>query len=184
MSLLSYKQIIECLVQGYIQNALEENIGAASLDVRLGPKILVEQPPVEEKYRYKEISLHHAYKMNWLQKAIPEEGYVLYPGQFILAQTIETFHLPPFISCEFRLRSSLARMGVDHSLAAWIDAGFSNSVLTLELKNITQYHSIRLFVGDRIGQIIFYQHEPVPIEQSYKMKGRYNNCLEVRAATG
>ncbi|MCV6900917.1 hypothetical protein OE165_28190, partial [Escherichia coli] len=43
-----------------------------------------------------------------------EKSFLLRPGQFILAQTIEKFHLPPDISAEYKLKSSMARIGLEH----------------------------------------------------------------------
>lgn len=54
------------------------------------------------------------------------------------------------------------------------DAGWNGSALTLELKNITQFHTIRLTDGDPIGQMVFFKHEEVPAERSYAARGRYN----------
>jgi dCTP deaminase len=69
----------------------------------------------------------------------------------------------------------MARIGLEHLNAGWCDAGWNNSVLTLELKNMTQYHTIMLQKGDKIGQMVFFEHEPVPHERSYAVRGRYNN---------
>jgi deoxycytidine triphosphate deaminase len=57
--------------------------------------------------------------------------------------------------------------------AGWIDPGFHGS-LTLEFKNMTNYHCIRLRPGDRIGQLIFFKGQAVSAEQSYRTTGNYN----------
>ena len=113
---------------------------------------------------------------------ISENGYFLTPNQFILACTKEVFNLPDNISCEFALKSSLARQGLGHSLAVFAFAGFSNSVLTLELKNYTRYHFIPLFAGMRIGQLIFHSHESCSV--SYQLTGRYNGDRTVQQSKG
>lgn len=101
--------------------------------------------------------------------------YVLRPGDFILAQSAQVFNLPDHISAEYKLKSSMARIGLEHMNAGWCDAGWHGSVLTLEFKNMTHYHDIVLSLGDPIGQVIFFRHTPVSSEASYRNRGRYNN---------
>ena len=43
---------------------------------------------------------------------------------------------------------------------------------------MTKYHDIVLSLGDPIGQVIFFEHEPVPAHASYRNRGRYNNDKE------
>ena len=104
----------------------------------------------------------------------------LEPNQFILAQTVEMFNLPLDISAEYKLKSSMARIGLEHLNAGWADAGWHGSVLTLELKNISQCQRIRIRPGDAIGQIVFFRHKPVPYEKSYAARGRYNKDMTFR----
>ena len=105
---------------------------------------------------------------------ITDDFYDLHPGEFILAHTVEVFDLPADISAEFKLNSSGARIGLDNALATWADPRWHGSTLTLELKNNTRHHAIRLHHGCRIGQMIFHRSEPVPEEKSYALRGRYN----------
>lgn len=90
------------------------------------------------------------------------------------------FNLPNHISAEYKLKSSLARSGIDHANAGWADAGWNGSVLTLEFKNVTRYHTIRLHAGDRIGQMVFFRHVEVPEWASYSKRGRYNGDTTVK----
>lgn len=91
----------------------------------------------------------------------------------------EVFNLPEDISAEYKLKSSMARIGLEHMNAGWCDAGWHGSVLTLEFKNMLQYHAILIRPGDAIGQMIFFYHEPVPKSASYATRGRYNNDKSV-----
>ena len=77
--------------------------------------------------------------------------YDLAPGQFCLAATAETFYLPDNIAAEFKLKSSLARAGLNHALAGFADPGWTGSVLTLELTNTLRWHSLRLRPGMKAG---------------------------------
>jgi deoxycytidine triphosphate deaminase len=73
----------------------------------------------------------------------------------------------------------MARIGLEHMNAGWCDAGWQGSVLTLEFKNMTRFHSIRIRPGDAIGQMVFFRHAPVSYEASYAARGRYNNNASV-----
>lgn len=167
--LLAYNELVEVVKKGYIVGVEPEAINAASIDVRLGQKFLVELPPTPGA---EPVDLKARERLRMDSRF---GGYVLDPQEFVLAHTEEVFNLPDDISAEFSLKSSLARNAMEHLNACWIDAGFTNSVLTLELKNMTRYHQLRLTSGMYIGQIKFFRHEMVPAEQSYSKRGRYNN---------
>ena len=174
--LLSYNQINELLDAGVVRNAKRENVNAASLDLTLGAKFLKETKPS----RIARVDV-----MFTPQRVGPEfeeftNHVILDPGEFCLAQTVETFFLPNNLSAEYKLKSSLARCGLQHMLAGWCDAGWSGSVLTLEFHNALKRHSIALSAGGPAGQIIFFRHEPVPDRASYFTRGRYNNDTQVQ----
>lgn len=172
--LLSYNDLHGLIEQGVI-DADPQFVNASSIDVHLGDDISVEG------------SGRHAGVITLANKELPimhgrqlgPDGYVMPPGQFVLAHTAETFNLPDDVSAEFKLRSSVARAGLNHALAGWADAGWHGAQLTLELKNTLQHHSIRITPGLRIGQMVFYRHEPVPEVGSYRTKGRYNGTKGV-----
>lgn len=172
--LLSHNELIDLIERGVIENAKTEAVNAASIDIHLGPVILVEEPGnAVIDYRARTKPKMHEVHLN-------EGGYVLRPGDFILAQSVEVFHLPMDISAEYKLKSSMARIGLEHLNAGWADAGWHGSVLTLELVNVTRYHSIIIRPGDPIGQMVFFRHTPVPPERSYAARGRYNKDRTVR----
>ena len=129
---------------------------------------------------YPVVSLRDKHNVRWEEVDITKEYYDLLPGEFILAHTVEVFDLPADISAEFKLNSSGARIGLDNALATWADPRWHGSTLTLELKNNTRYHVIRLHHGCRIGQMIFHRSEPVPEEKSYAVRGRYLNDKSVQ----
>jgi deoxycytidine triphosphate deaminase len=72
----------------------------------------------------------------------------------------------------------MARKFFDHMLAGWCDPGFNNSVLTLEFRNMTTYHDHEIRLGDRIGQLVFFECEPVPEHKSYAQMGSYNGQMQ------
>ncbi len=149
---------------GLIEPYETEQVSPASYDVRLGNEIKVEGS----------ICGTESDKGRWMNRNIKDtEGFVLYPGQFILAHTLEYVRLPVNIEAQFQLKSSRAREGIQHLFAGFIDPGFHGQV-TLELKNVTQRHSIFLKPGMLIGQLRFAKLEETPI-RPYSLTGRYMN---------
>lgn len=176
MSLLSYTELCSLIEQGVIQNASYDAVNSASIDLHMGNTLLLERPPKEIKYLNKksQMSSEELYLADG-------QSYVISPDEFILASTREIFNLPNWLSAEYKLKSSMARLGLDHLNAGWADAGWNGSVLTLELKNVTRFSPIAVTAGDRIGQMVFFKHEPVPDDKSYAARGSYNGDLK---ATG
>jgi dCTP deaminase len=184
MSLLSYTQLLELLEAGVIDGSKAEHVNSSSVDLTLGRYILVEQMnSLAGGYTPNRVSLAQRTPLNTRKVDMRStNGYVLKPGEFILAQTQEIFNLPCDISAEYKLKSSMARVGLEHLNAGWADSGWNGSVLTLELRNMTTYHEIELKQGDKIGQMVFYKHAPVPIAASYANRGTYNKDTEVSGA--
>lgn len=184
MSVLNGEEIAELLDRKVVEGAEYSNINASSLDIRLGKFIMVETMARSVSgYTPHCLSLRQREPLNVRKVDIEEAGhYILAPGEFILAHSIEVFHLPNDLSAEYKLKSSMARIGLEHLTAGWCDAGWNASVLTLELRNMTTYHEIELLYGDRIGQIVFFPHKPVPDNLSYATRGAYNGDVGVSSA--
>ncbi len=168
--LLSHTELCLLVEQGIIEGVNVHAVNATSIEVTLGTDILIERAP------------HGGGVVDLAQKGGPAmsamtmtaAGYALEPSEFILAHTEQRFHLPNDISAEFKLKSSLARSGLQHALAGWCDAGWHGSNLTLELTNCLREHRLLIRPGMRIGQMIFYRHYPVPDHASYAARGQYN----------
>lgn len=171
--LLSYVKLVQLVDAGVIENVELDQINGTSIDITLAPRILVEVGG-------KVCSLKNREPLNMVTVEMdPERGYILQPNEFILASSQQIFNLPMDISAEYKLKSSMARVGLEHMNAGWCDPGWHGSALTLELKNESRYHSIHLRPGDRIGQVVFYLCDPVPEDRSYAVRGRYNKDVQV-----
>lgn len=147
----------------------EELLNPASLDVRLGYHLMVERP-MDMDLELLDLTGYSAQDPYWLR-----------PGEFVLAETIETFNLPESVCGQFALKSSRARAGYSHMLAGWCDPGWHGSRLTLELQNARKMHSLPLYPGLKIGQIIFFEMSEEP-NVSYAKVGHYNNDSKVSAS--
>ena len=168
MSLVSYNELCEFVERGIISGVDMKDVNGTSIDVYLAPVIK------QERNDGKVLRLRDKEAMNTAEVRFHGHYYDMVPQEFILASTREKFYLPADITAEFRLNSSSARSGLDHALAVWCDPWWTDSTLTLELKNITRYHTLRLDDGVRIGQMIFHKSEPVPQDKGYLVRGRYN----------
>ncbi len=164
----------------------DSQINGASIDVRLGKTFLRETPPESVTFRPSYYVCLKGKEQLVMSKEILPWSYPFYlaPGEFVLAQTVEIFNLPNNIAAEFRLKSSVARAGLDQALAVWCDPGWNGSVLTIELRNNTRYHTLVLEPGMKIGQVVFFKGEPVPDEASYAVRGQYNGDTEVTGNKG
>jgi len=145
-------------------------VNPASLDVRLGHTLLIESAEGLELVPYP------------LHQHTQENPYLLKPGQFVLAHTIEAFHLPDDIAAQFMLKSSRAREGIEHLMAGYADPGF-DGCMTLELVNSRQLHPVALWPGMKIGQMVFHRMAATP-QRSYAVTGRYNGHSSVMGSLG
>lgn len=171
-SLIAGAELKQLVKDGVITGLLSESqINAASIDVTLASKILSE--PMTGRLQTVRLAERESIAFN--ENDIAGGNIVLSPGDFILASTNEVFNLPNNISAMYKLKSSMARMGLEHLNAGWCDAGWHGSTLTLELKNLTNRVHIVLDHNVKIGQVVFFKHAPVASEQSYATKGSYNN---------
>lgn len=85
----------------------------------------------------------------------PDEPFILHPGEFVLAATLEQVTLADDVAARLEGKSSLGRLGLlTHSTAGFIDPGFQGHV-TLELSNVATL-PIKLWPGMKIGQLCFF----------------------------
>ena len=151
---------------GMVENFDPDLINPASLDLRLGNGIMIESIYSPDLIRID------------LSNVTESDPFMVQPGDFLLAETLEIFNLPDDISAQFVLKSSRARAGFNHMLAGWCDPGWNGSTLTLELKNERQHHALPIFPGMKIGQMVFHSMSNIPVA-SYAKTGHYNNHLTV-----
>lgn len=167
--ILSDKTIMKMQKEGtlVIEPLEESQIQPASVDVRLGNTFsIVEDSPTGI------ITLEHEIKY----KTIQTDTYILFPGQFILATTMEYIRLPDHLTAFVEGRSSLGRMGLFIQNAGWVDPGFHGEI-TLELFNANRC-AIELKAGRRIGQLVFAEMDAAAL---HPYQGKYQGQ---KGATG
>jgi dCTP deaminase len=73
---------------------------------------------------------------------------------------MEYVRIPRDVACDLKLKSTLGRLWINHSLAGWCDPGFQGEI-TLELQNLGPAPFV-LEAGRRIAQLIFIAMESEP----------------------
>lgn len=132
---------------GGVEPFIEAHVNPASYDITLGDHFVCPTREPEE-FRAKKL--------------------VLFPGEVVLATTREVIRMPRDVVGDLKLKSSLGRLWLNHSLSGWIDCNFQGQV-TLELQNLGPYPRL-LTEGMRVAQIVFYQMEEPPLV-AYGEKG-------------
>ena len=116
-------------------------LSSCGYDLRLGGKFL------------RQTGFNMDTDMPEYKEEFADEVYYLGPGDFILAQTVETFKMPNNIMGIVHDKSTYARRGlaVQNTI---IEPGWAG-ILTLELTNHSN-NLIPLSIGDGICQVIFH----------------------------
>ena len=143
----------------------DKQIEPASVDMRLGNTWLV--PVVTGSM----VNLGDAVRYNRYEA----DSFVLHPGQFALATTMEKVNLPAHMAAFVQGRSSIGRIGLTVQNAGFVDPGFSGHI-TLELVNESP-NPIILKSGYRVAQLVFLK--AFCVTEPYA--GKYNGQVE---ATG
>ena len=163
-------QIIDRISRGFIlvDPYNSELIQPNSLDIRLGNHFAWYESSEEVIDPYDRDSVTSR------TLDMTADSIVMYPGQFILAETMELIELPDNIVASIEGKSSIARLGIElHQTGGWIDAGFRGSI-TLEMCNVNQ-RPVRIHAGMAIGQLVFYTTERAACPYNAKRDAKYMN---------
>lgn len=187
--MLSYFDLRELVRDGII-DAPVKNINGSSIEITLHDVIRIEvKPSLIDRVKslffgVNPVDLAGKKSIKTKEIVIGKNGYVLKPGEFILASSVETFNLPSDVSAQYSLKSTQGRNGMGHLLAGHCDATWKDSKITLEFHNVCRFHPLLLKPGMKCGQIIFHRHMPVPYHASYEAKGQYNHQHKVQESKG
>ncbi len=140
----------------------DAQIQPASVDVRLGSEFLVFRNHTCEVIDPYDRSAD----LNERVHVAEGSAFVLHPGEFVLATTVEAIGLPDDLVARVEGKSSLGRLGLlIHATAGFVDPGWSRGQITLELSNVATL-PIKLWPGMRIGQLSFHTLD-APAERPY-----------------
>ncbi len=155
--ILSDTKILECIEKSEIVITPfdPKNMGGNSYDVHISKHLAQYTDGMIDAKKHNQIRHFE----------IPEEGYVLQPGQLYLGSTLEyteTHKHVPFLEG----KSSTGRLGIDiHATAGKGDVGFCG-FWTLELSCTIP---VRIYAGMPVGQLIYYKVEG-EVERVYSKK--------------
>lgn len=150
---------------------LATQLGSCSVDLRLGTAFRVFE---HSKYPYidpydKRFSADVTREIEVSEK----EPFILQPGDFVLAITIESFELPADLLARLEGRSSLGRLGiVVHSTASIFEPGWKGKIV-MELGNMGRM-PVALYPGMRICALTFEElSTPSDIPYNKKKNAKY-----------
>src|SRR5262245_55353170 len=164
MSVLSDRSIREAIKAGrlVIDPWEERFLQPASVDLRLGRQFRVFRnhrlPHIDPKQEMANLS-------DLVEISDDDQPFILHPGEFALAVTVERVEIPDDLVGRLDGKSSLGRLGlIVHSTAGFVDPGFKGR-LTLELTNVANL-PVTLYYAMPVSQISF-TRLTTPAEKPY-----------------
>lgn len=172
---LSDRDIKKALKTGHIKITptpdLSTQLGSCSLDLRLGDTFRVFE---HSKYPYID-PFNKKMHEEITREIVIKKGdpFIIQPGDFVLAQTVEYIEVPDDLTGTLEGRSSIGRLGiVIHSTAAHIECGF-RGIITLEIANMGKM-AVALHPGMRICSVAFSQlTSPAEVPYYQKKHAKY-----------
>ena len=173
--ILSDRDIRRALADGRIgiepMPDLDAQLGSVSVDFRLGPTFMI-----FEHSRHPFIDPRHPGSIGDAMRTIEvgeDEPFIMQPGDFALASTVESLTLPDDLLGRLEGRSSIARLGITvHSTAAVFEPGWVGTA-TMELSNLGRM-AVALYPGMRICAFSFEQvSSPVSVPYRAKRNAKY-----------
>lgn len=150
-NLITGKSNLLALIESGVIDALPENVGTCSIDVRLSNEIMIESDlGINSQVDF----LNNEY-VNMHPCIMNKSGYCLAPSQFVKGKLKEMIVLPDNMVARFTLRSKIAQNGMAHALSDTIRQSWRGN-LVLELSNNLKYHNWILHDGLLIGQVQFF----------------------------
>lgn len=148
----------------------DSQIGAASIDVRLGTEFIVWRRcsmssinPLRQRSEWHGL-LHRSQER---MRVSLFETFTLHPGELVLGSTLEYLSIPGRLMASVEGRSSWGRLGLIIATATTISPRFKGC-LTLEIMNSGEV-PLEVYPGLRIAQLVIHR-----TEGSGAYRGRYN----------
>lgn len=182
--ILSDRDIRAELAAGRIQidpaPDLTTQLGSVSVDFTLGRSFMV-----FEHSRFSFIDPRQPQSIGEAMRTIEvgeDEPFIMQPGDFALASTVESLTLPDNLLGRLEGRSSIARLGITvHSTAAVFEPGWIGTA-TMELSNLGRM-AVALYPGMRICSFSFEQvSSSVDVPYSLKRNAKYAGQMTPRAS--
>lgn len=147
-----------------VNKVISYGLGHYGYDMRLGEHFMI---PVRDKV----IDPKAPKEENWVRLDY-SSFFLLYPGEFILGESVETWNIPNDVLGLVIGKSTYARSGLIVNCTP-MEPGWKG-VLTIELHN-AGHAPIRVYPGEGIAQVLFFKGD-YPPTMSYGTKaGKYQN---------
>lgn len=168
--ILADREIMAALKSGRIKidpaPDLSKQLGSVSIDFRLGHTFMV-----FEHSRFSFIDPQQPQSIGDAMRTIVVSNgdpFIMQPGDFALASTMESLELPDDLVGRLEGRSSIARLGITvHSTAAMFEPGWIGTA-TMELSNLGRM-AVALYPGMRICAFSF-EEVTSPVLTPYRLK--------------
>lgn len=149
----------------------KKQLGSCSIDLRLGNQFRV--------FNHSKMAYIDPTNPNYMAEMMREvnlkkkEPFILQPGDFVLAVTVESIKIADDMIGRLEGRSSLGRLGiVVHSTASIFEPGW-DGVVVMELGNLGRM-PVALYPGMRICSMTFEQlSSPAKVPYSKKKSAKY-----------
>ncbi|MBK8191016.1 MAG: dCTP deaminase [Vampirovibrionales bacterium] len=163
----------------------EEQFGPTSVDLRLGTDFQVMRRSnlthMDLVNKTPEALRRDAAQSMQAVKIPPTEPFVLHPGEFALASTLEFVRIPLDLAARLEGRSTWGRLGLQiHATAGFVDPGFCGA-LTFELSNVSTV-PLQLYPGVRISQICFFVSQRTQLPYARKRFTKYSGKSSTAAS--
>ncbi len=168
--ILSDRDILAYLEAGKIKITppidATKQLSSCSVDFRLGNTFMVFE---HSRFGFMDPRSSTAVAESMRKIVVPDgEAFMMQPGDFVLASTIEKLELPDNLVGRLEGRSSLARLGIIvHSTAALFEPGWIGTA-TMELGNLGRI-AVALYPGMRVCAFTFDQLSS-PALTPYRLK--------------
>jgi dCTP deaminase len=138
-----------------------KQIGSSSIDLRLGTEFRVIRRLMRSHFdvtKPREEIEREVREYTEVVHLLADSPFILHPGEFALATTLEYIKIPNDLAGRLEGRSTWGRVGLQiHSTAGFVDPGFEGT-LTFELHNMGKL-PLPLYAGVRISQLSFHRCE-------------------------
>lgn len=156
-----------------------EQFGPTSVDLRLGSDF-----QVMRRASVTHLDIHDPPRAGELMETVkiaPGDAFILHPGEFALASTLEFVRIPLDLAARLEGRSTWGRLGLQiHATAGFVDPGFEGA-LTFELSNVSPV-PLPLYPGVRVSQICFFEGAETALPYARKRYTKYSGKTTTAAS--
>ena len=153
------------LLNDLIRDPDPDLVNPASIDVRVGPEMLLEVGAGD-----------------WRTVDLTAGPVHLQPGEFAQVPTLEWLMVPNGYAVEVTLKGSYAADGYAHSVGVWLEPGWFGTA-TIGIRNATRHTSLPIEQGMRMAEIVVHQLDQSTVRLDRDHARRTGECKKVVPAT-